>query len=62
MSGATFVGFHVSNSAIITVDKQTPTAEAFNFDQDEMMHAIIHNNNKELNDVRRAFEALNWVT
>ncbi len=33
-------------------------AEAFNFDQDEMMRAIINNNNKELNAVRRAFEAL----
>jgi predicted house-cleaning noncanonical NTP pyrophosphatase (MazG superfamily) len=30
-------------------------AEAFNFDQDEMMRAIINNNNKELNAVRRAF-------
>jgi len=33
-------------------------AEAFNFDQDEMMRSIINNNNKELNAVRRAFEAL----
>ena len=33
-------------------------AEAFNFDQDEMMRAIINNNNKELNAVRRAFETL----
>ena len=33
-------------------------AEAFNFDQDEMMRVIINNNNKELNAVRRAFEAL----
>ena len=33
-------------------------AEAFNFDQDEMMRAVINNNNKELNAVRRAFEAL----
>ena len=33
-------------------------ADAFNFDQDEMMRAIINNNNKELNAVRRAFEAL----
>ena len=33
-------------------------AEAFNFDQDEMMRAIINNNNKELNAVRKAFEAL----
>ena len=33
-------------------------AEAFNFDQDEMMRAIINNNNKELNAVRRTFEAL----
>ena len=36
-------------------------AEAFNFDQDEMMRAIINNNNKELNAVRRAFEALHLV-
>ena len=33
-------------------------AQAFHFDQDEMMRAIINNNNKELNAVRRAFEAL----
>lgn len=33
-------------------------AEAFHFDQDEMMRAIINNNNKELNAVRRALEAL----
>ncbi|MDD7128408.1 MAG: hypothetical protein PUH91_06240 [Prevotella sp.] len=33
-------------------------AEAFHFDQDERMRAIINNNNKELNAVRRAFEAL----
>ena len=33
-------------------------AEAFHFDQDEMMRAIIINKNKELNAVRRAFEAL----
>ncbi|MBP5333970.1 MAG: hypothetical protein J6Y66_07360, partial [Bacteroidales bacterium] len=33
-------------------------AEAFHFDKDEMMRAIINNNNKELNAVRRAFEAL----
>ena len=33
-------------------------AEAFNFDQDEMMRAIINNNNKKLNAVRRAFETL----
>ncbi len=33
-------------------------AEAFNFDQDEMLRAIINNNNKELYAVRRAFKAL----
>ena len=33
-------------------------AEAFHFDRDEMMRAIINSNDKELNAVRRAFEAL----
>ena len=42
----------------ILIDVLQPIAEAFRFDQDEMMRAIINNNNKELNAVRRAFEAL----
>ena len=42
----------------ILLDVLRTIAEAFNFDQDEMMRAIINNNNKELNAVRRAFEAL----
>ena len=42
----------------ILLDVLRAIAEAFNFDQDEMMRAIINNNNKELNAVRRAFEAL----
>ena len=42
----------------ILVEVIQTIAEAFNFDQDEMMRAIINNNNKELNAVRRAFEAL----
>lgn len=33
-------------------------AETFSFDKDEMMRAIIHNNNIELNAVRKAFEAI----
>ena len=33
-------------------------AEAFHFDLDAMMRAIINNNIKELNAVRRAFETL----
>ena len=43
----------------ILIDVLQPIAEAFRFDQDEMMRAIINNNNKELNAVRMAFEALN---
>ena len=42
----------------ILIDVLQPIAEAFRFDQDEMMRAIIYNNNKELNAVRRAFGAL----
>lgn len=42
----------------ILIDELQPIAEAFRFDQDEMMRAIINNNNKELNAVRRAFGAL----
>ena len=33
-------------------------AEAFNFDQNEMMRAIINNNDKELAALRRAADAL----
>ena len=42
----------------ILIDVLQAIAEAFHFNQDEMMRAIINNNNKELNAVRRAFEAL----
>ena len=42
----------------ILIDVLQTIAEAFHIDQDEMMRAIINNNNKELNAVRRAFEAL----
>ena len=42
----------------ILIDVLQPIAEAFRFDQDEMMRAIINSNDKELNAVRRAFEAL----
>ena len=42
----------------ILIDVLQPIAEAFRFDQDEMMRAIINYNNKELNAVRRAFGAL----
>ena len=42
----------------ILIDVLQTIAEAFHFDQDAMMRAIINNNNKELNAVRRAFEAL----
>ena len=42
----------------ILIDVLQTIAEAFRFDQDEMMRAIINNNNKELNAVRRAFGAL----
>lgn len=42
----------------ILIDVLQTIAEAFHFDQDEMMRAIINNNNKELNAVRRAFGAL----
>ena len=42
----------------ILMDVLQTIAEAFHFDQDEMMRAIINNNNKELNAVRKAFEAL----
>ena len=42
----------------ILIDVLQTIAEAFYFDRDEMMCAIINNNNKELNAVRRAFEAL----
>ncbi len=38
------------------------TVESFHFDQDEMMRAIIDNNNKELHTARRAFKALQPVT
>ena len=43
---------------LIDIDVLQTIAQAFHFDQDEMMRAIINNNNKELNAVRRAFEAL----
>ena len=42
----------------IIMDLLNVIADAFNFDQDEMMRAIINNNNKILRAVRRAFEAL----
>ena len=42
----------------ILIDVLQTIAEAFHFDQDEGMRAIINNNNKEFNAVRRAFEAL----
>ena len=42
----------------ILIDVLQTIAEAFHFNQAEMMRAIINNNNKELNAVRRAFEAL----
>ena len=42
----------------ILIDALQTIAEAFHFDQDEMMRAIINNNSKERNAVRRAFEAL----
>lgn len=42
----------------ILIDVLQTIAEAFRFDQDEMMRVIINNNNKELNAVRRAFGAL----
>ena len=42
----------------ILIDVLQTIAEDFRFDQDEMMRAIINNNNKELNAVRRAFDAL----
>ena len=42
----------------ILIDVLQTIAEAFRFDQDEMMRAIINNKNKELNAVRRAFGAL----
>lgn len=42
----------------ILIDVLHTIAEACHFDQDEMMRAIINNNNKEHNAVRRAFEAL----
>ena len=42
----------------ILIDALQTIAEAFHFDQDAMMRAIINNNNKELNAVRRAFGAL----
>ena len=35
----------------ILIDVLQTIAEAFRFDQDEMMRAIINNNNKELNAV-----------
>ena len=35
----------------ILIDVLQTIAEAFHFDQDEMMRAIINNNNKELNAV-----------
>ena len=37
---------------------KTKKAEVEISEKDEMMRAIINNNNKELNAVRRAFEAL----
>lgn len=42
----------------ILIDVLQTIAEAFHLDQDEMMRAIINNNNKELNSVRRAFKAI----
>ena len=42
----------------ILIDVLQTIAEAFHFDQDEGMRAIINNNNKEFNAVRRTFEAL----
>ena len=42
----------------ILLDVLGTIAEAFNFDQDEMMRAIINNNNKELAALRRAADAL----
>ena len=42
----------------ILMDVFQAIAEDFHFNQDEMMRAIMNNNNKELNAVRRAFEAL----
>ena len=45
-------GGHPNRCSIQTI------AEAFHFDQDEIMRAIINNNNKELNAVWRAFGAL----
>ena len=42
----------------ILIDVLQTIAYAFHFDQDEMLRAIINNNNKELNAVRRAFETL----
>ena len=45
----------------ILMDVLQTIAEAFNFDQDEMMREIIKNNNKELNAFRRSFEALQFA-
>ena len=42
----------------IIIDLLNVIADAFSFDQEEMMRAVINNNNKELRAVRRAFEAL----
>ena len=42
----------------ILIDVLQTIAEVFHFYQDEMMRAIINNNNKELNAVRRASKAL----
>ena len=42
----------------IIIDLLNVIADAFSFDQEEMMWAVINNNNKELRAVRRAFEAL----
>ena len=45
----------------IIIDLLNVIADAFSFDQEEMMRAVINNNNKELRAVRRAFEALQLV-
>ncbi len=42
----------------IIMDVLQTIADAFSFDKDEMMRAIINNNNKERNAVRKAFEVL----
>jgi len=42
----------------VIIDLLNVIADAFGFDQEEMMRAVINNKNKELRAVRRAFEAL----